>query len=446
VRVMSARHQDGIVPRVNALWWLHPVTAIVGISGVMALAAWLTPASTYREQWGVAKILGTDDVARIAACIAVLSIAAGITSINARHTVPWPAMSGTLQRTLATAFDVAVVLTAVGYLSWTGTALRNGVGPSLVLEVLRSGDLYGAGLRERIGTVAGLTTLTQIGIAVVIIGELLRAAGVHDHRSRFRRRAVIAVIAVSLVRSFLLSERLALLEVLIPLVAIRASAMAVHRPGTRSRLLLAPLLAVPLFALLFGLFEYQRSWSFYSERTDQTYPAFVLTRITGYYTTAYNNGQLPDRYLDNPNPFPYLTASFLRDFPLTADWAEAQVPDAAGARRGETLDLYANPEFNSPSSFGPAIFDFGFGGALVYFALTGIGIGLLYTGFAQGRTVGLLLYPVVVIGLADLPRQIYWTLGRTTPVVVFLALTAIVAGRRSALALQLARLRPTPTT
>ena len=89
------------------------------------------------------------------------------------------------------------------------------------------------------------------------------------------------------------------------------------------------------------------------------------------------------------------------------------------------LNHYGNPEFNSQSGYAGAFVDFGHFGGIVYFLFIGVIAGLLYRGFTHGRPPGLFLYPLVFVGLLELPRYIYWSYGRT--IYAWLGLLIVIA-------------------
>ena len=94
-------------------------------------------------------------------------------------------------------------------------------------------------------------------------------------------------------RAFFLSERLAILELIIPAVAVVAMVAAGSPRTWVSRATRwAPLIFAPAVIAVFGVFEYSRSWVFYQARTGGSFLDFAVERLSGYYTTAYNNGQM----------------------------------------------------------------------------------------------------------------------------------------------------------
>jgi hypothetical protein len=281
--------------------------------------------------------------------------------------------------------------------------------------------------------VAGVTTLTQVGVAYAVVGSfLLCTAG--DRRA-LRRLAVVVVLA--LVRTFFLSERLAVLEVAIPTVTVGALWVAA-RPGVLGRRLvqLAPVLLVPSVVALFSMFEYSRSWVFYSQRSRGSFVDFAVERLAGYYATAYNNGQLAMTYDDGARRLPYgsveafWSAPGISQLRLYERLTGSEQSDTYGA----ILTRYGNPEFNSPGGLAIPFVDYGVVGGLVFLLVAGLAMGITYRCCCEGRSWAYLLYPVAVIGLFELPRYLYWGQGRVAPAVVCLLLVhwRLSVARRSA--------------
>jgi hypothetical protein len=85
---------------------------------------------------------------------------------------------------------------------------------------------------------------------------------------------------------------------------------------------------------------------------------------------------------------------------------------------------YGNPEFNNPGGLGVPFVDLGSLGGLVFFLTLGVLVGWLWTRLRAGRPLGMLLYPMVLTGLFELPRYLYLTEGRVLPPLVVLVLIA----------------------
>ncbi|MBX3287022.1 MAG: oligosaccharide repeat unit polymerase, partial [Actinobacteria bacterium] len=275
--------------------------------------------------------------------------------------------------------------------------------------------------QQRFRLIPGLTTLTQFGpAAAVLAGWLPRAEW-----PRVRRRFwVLLVLAAT--RSVLMSERLALIELLVPFGI--AVACRHYRSGwrPRPRVALAPLIGLVVLMVGFTAFETTRSWGYYAD-DDQSLVAFGATRLEGYYVTAFNNAELNWRHRDELYPLPYNTLEFVWQAPLVSD--VLAYPAITGVdprdRYEELLTQEVNPEFANPGGLGVAFADWGLVGGSVVCALLGFVARRCFDSMSAGRELGELLYPLVALSLVELPRFWYITSGRLFPSIVALSLAAL---------------------
>src|SRR5690606_13018022 len=93
---------------------------------------------------------------------------------------------------------------------------------------------------------------------------------------------------------------------------------------------------------------------------------------------------------------------------------------------GILLNLDLNPEFNNPSGCFSYRHDFGEGGVVVFFLLLGGVSAWLFSRFREGRLSGLLLYPLLVSALLEMPRVPYLTGGRAFPALALLVGLALI--------------------
>ncbi|MGI9598115.1 MAG: hypothetical protein ACR2QK_18265, partial [Acidimicrobiales bacterium] len=323
-----------------------------------------------------------------------------------------------------------IALTLVGYGAWIGNGLRNGLTLTDVEMVLTTQDNFKLPIKEKLDTLPGVTTLTQVAIPAAVVGALL---DVHrsSPRIRFWYRLVILLAAA---RAFMLAERLAIAEIVVPVIVLRA-AVAVRRSGPRGQVLLAvaPLLAVALLLSAFTVSEYSRSWNWYSGRTDRSFVDFASERLVGYYATSHNNGALLLEHGEVVGEVPYHTTSFVWQIPPGSQIAVEIVDDVDDDRR-RVLNGFGNPEFNSPGGLASILVDYGTAGGLAFAFGAGLVFGALHLAFVHGRLLGLLLYPMAFTGLLELPRYLYWFQGRAIPAVaapVFVVLVHSIRQRRS---------------
>jgi hypothetical protein len=181
---------------------------------------------------------------------------------------------------------------------------------------------------------------------------------------------------------------------------------------------IAPLLFIPALIAGFGVAEYSRSWVYFSNQPNQdSFAEFTVSRISGYYATAYNNGQLYLTYGRYPNRIPYLSFEALWTAPLVAQLGVYEKLNHRSDADYEEiiLETHGSSEFNSPGGLAIPFVDFGTAGGFVFFVIAGSATGWLYRRFSRGDVLAVLLYPMVVIGLFEIPRYLYWTTGRVVP-------------------------------
>ncbi|MBI5394535.1 MAG: oligosaccharide repeat unit polymerase [Verrucomicrobia bacterium] len=418
----------------NILWWLHPACVAGALLASVTCLTYLTPESSFRALWEVPKCFYMDDLLRCLLLTGALVFGSCVGSwlpplaakpVDWRDAVPW-----NLVRML---FQVGLVLCLAGYAIWFAIGVTRGVTPAALLAVLKAEGTGMYEIREYFGKAPGLTTMTQFGMGVVVLGIMLGAAQGWRHI----RWKIALLLLLTTVRALFLSERLALLELLIPCGILYLNLRHIRLGERRDRmgplLFLVPL-AAPLFVYLFFMaFEYFRSWAaYYAAASNLSLAEFALLRLAGYYITAINNGALLVQDLESPLPLPYFSLEWLWKFPVLKDFLDyeklSQVPIIS--MEVKLVATSANPEFNNPCGLILPQLDFGFPGALVFYLWLGLIMGGLYRLFRQGHVLGLAYYPIFFVGILELPRVLYWPSSRVFPTWILL-LPIFVAGLRS---------------
>ncbi len=423
-RTRIAERRWTVVPRrAAALWWVTPLGSLLLVVPISLIVAIQIPDSDYRSFYRAPRAIGASQAvlflagAGVLAAGALLPLAARLRPVR----LDWPRQDGGQLRILRLAETLAFRLTALGYLLLGGLGLARGASPTILVRAIVTQDNYSGQLKTLFAPVAGVTSLTQLGIAYVVLAGLLLT---HGRSWKVVRRLVI-VLVLGLLRSYLLTERLALLELVVPLVAIGAAYLR-RRPKRGRWLPFVPLLALPVLLVVFGAFEYSRSWQYFKTRTTQSFPLFVVNRLAGYYATSYNNGALQLAHNTERGRLPYASIEFLWTAPGPAqlDLYHRLTGQNGADLLNNTLLQYGSPEFNNPGGLAVPFIDFGTVFGLVFFAVVGVLIGYAYRSWRAGNPTGLLLYPVIFTGLLELPRYLYWTQGRVFPAFVFLGATA----------------------
>lgn len=416
------------------LGWLSPavVSLAVGSSAILLTAS--VDDQQFRTYWQEPKVV-TDSMLWLFEC-GVLAFAFGamivIAAMPARDNLSavWPALSERRRTALERASTVLTTLTIVGYVGFAVLIVKSGLGPA---ELFGGSDHpWDAPAKTAIGNIPGVTALTQIGIAAVVVSAILLA---HKY-TRAELVKLLVVLALSVPRSYIYSERLAILELVVPVVVVGAGWLSTRGRKQRTIARAIPVAGIALVIVTFAFFEYFRSWMFYRMHGEDSFPTFVMNRLAGYYATAINNGAVIIDHMSWPGRLPYDTLESFwsvqgiyqlrlyerlgghdRPYPKTFD------PDSPYYR---VLEQYANPEFNNPSGYEAPFVDYGPIGGLVFFFGLGLVAGLLYRHFCRGSLGGLLVYPMFFTGLVEWPRYMYWVQGRVT--YAWVGLAAVIVG------------------
>ncbi|KUI39754.1 O-antigen polymerase [Mycobacterium sp. GA-2829] len=415
--------------RNGRLWWLSPAGVTLTVAAIAITLTAVVSDERFRTLWKTPKSI-TESMLLLMFCGA-LAMALGALLVGAIRPTrapagPWPDLPDSVMSGLQRISTALVALTMVGYAGFGYLILRAGIGWS---------DLAGAAgydgatpIKEAVGTVPGVTTMTQFGIASVIVSTVVLA----QRFDRAELAKLLVVLGAAVPRAYIFTERLAILELVVP-IAVLVCFRAAQSPRWLRPLRYLPLFAIPAVLLFFSVFEYFRSWEFFRS-TGQSFWQFSTERVAGYYATALNNGYLEYTHLNVPTRRPLTTLQFLWDAPGVRniglyDQLAGRFPGRNGpvqdADYGFVLQHYGNLEFNNSSGYAVPFLDYGPAGGLVYFLIVGVVAGLLYRAFREGRPAGLLLYPVLFVGLLELPRYMHWTQGRAFPAMVVLVGIAI---------------------
>ncbi len=387
-------------------------------------SAYVIPDSAYESNWKTPKFFDTQAFLYVIYASAAFA-AGGILVVSAlpravylqaelvmeRLRLPW--------RALRIIFYLAIAVILLAYAIWLAVLTHQG-GVSLgVIAAGVKGDAHANYQIKGSGeTLPGVTTLVQLAAGLFILGFIL------IFKFGWRRSLfplilpLIFILFVTWLRSRLWSERLAVLELLVPsvLLSFRLAQTEKWKWWVRGGIASAPLLAPALLFFFFSAAEYSRSWISYYRDTQDSFFLFSFMRLVGYYVTALNNGALAVLMLHHYD-VPFSTFDWFWKLPPV----RALLPYESVGNIDPTpqyLDLlqrFANPEFNNPSGIFLVRLDYGYIGGLVAWFGFGVVAMLLYRGFIKGSLTGLLLYPFFFTGLLESPRVFYWGAARTLP-------------------------------
>jgi hypothetical protein len=403
------------------LWWLDPVWPFAAVVGVTIVVACLQSDAAF-ELYGTPKYVLPWHVLLAAGAILAFLVGRRLAETTGRTPEPTSASCNHIVRGW---FHLTAALTVFGYTVWLAVGIKNGFSAALITELLFTDNptLADHIRTELFPTLPGVTTCTQFGVPSMLLGLWLYFRG---ERQVLWGLGVLAVLA--LLRAIVFSERTAVLELVVPgvLVGLRLCVLGRPLPGwCRAGLQIAPLAGPLALVLFFGSFEYFRSWRYYKEDFD-SYAEFTVWRLSGYYTTAHNNGAMALE-THQPRPLPYYTLRPLwlfpgvRNSPFGYEQLTGFDPEENHTRM---LERYGNIELNNEGGlFQPAI-DFGLAGSLLFWCGYGFMAGRFYRGFQAGTLAGVTIYPLIYLSILEVPLVLFLCYPRLFPGLVTLVVVA----------------------
>ncbi len=417
---------------IQRLWWLHPAWLFALIIGsTMALA--ISQSDQNYLLYNTPKYLNSFHGLLAFGSIAAFGIGCQFALVSGR--IPSPIEKESIPWLSLCAYSLCG-LTLFGYAIWLAVAIKNGFSLALLREVMLGDDPKIAFVlsTEYFTNIPGVTTATQFAIAAVPLGAWLFSQG-----KRYIIIPVVALLAISLMRSLTLNERLAFIELMVPAGIIAIRQFMFNRPipwiavaGMR----IAPFLGVFVLIFFFGAAEYFRSWKQYQNDFDSL-AEFTVWRLSGYYTTAHNNGAMAlETSLDYHLPFYTFQSLWL--FPGVSELPigfQNLVGVEAVAQKEYMLERFGTIELNNEGGlFAPAV-DFGVLGFLVFWFVAGFLSGRLYRSFKIGAIAGITLYPVFFLGILEVPRFLYLSNTRSFPAIVAIIIIICSVNRMSRVAM-----------
>jgi oligosaccharide repeat unit polymerase len=418
------------------VWWLNPAIAFSIPAVIAGFIAYSTDSTAYLNLWRTAKHFDFSCLQLLLAVALVFTCGCLLGGARRREANLAPAVDWTQTirwDAVRLLFRISFVLTVVAYIIWYALAIKHGLSLSVILDLLQgrshSDNDFGG---EHLTTIPGVTTATQFGLTVVTLAVPLGIVS----GWRTVKWQCLTVFALALTRSFLDQERLAVIELVVPLVV---SFLGFRTMSKRLRLLtqFGPVIGGVFLYLGFSLAEYFRSWSRFYAVSESNFWSFMAIRLAGYYTTALNNGALLWKVSQPLSAgLPMNTLGFLWHFPILKNVLATAFPslsfpeELAETHYGDLLATSANPELNNPSGIFAPFVDYGVAGGLLCWLLAGLICGFLYKEFKRRSVAGIFLYPAIYIGLIEATRILYWASGRFFPDIFVLVVGVLLLFRR----------------
>ena len=209
--------------RLERIWWLHPAWMFSMIVGGTMLLALIQSNHSYLL-YNTPKYLNATHGWMTAGVILVFVIGCQVAMVTGR--IPKPVDPSYASWFVAFVFATSA-LAIFGYLVWLAVAVKNGFSLGMLREVLTGddADLTYSLATEIFQNVPGVTTCTQFASAAVPLGVWLVSIG---HRRVLL--PVLFLLVAGLTRAFILSERIAFIELAVPSMVIAVRQYLLFKP------------------------------------------------------------------------------------------------------------------------------------------------------------------------------------------------------------------------
>jgi len=275
------------------------------------------------------------------------------------------------------------LLTIVGYLIWFRDIYSNF---NLYLTILITKGAYFTRnyLLEKM--IPGITTFTQFGIISAILFLLLYITFPKKRYIIF----ILIIVVLSIIRAIFFGERLAVLEILIPLSFI-------YLRFYPYKFKVFTILMFIIFILLWAS-ELLRSYMSQEYLGKYSPMEYLLYRFIMYFATTLNNAFL---LFDKFHPYiDFLPATLKPLYKLIHQ------PIYSESIYKRLLENHLNPEYNNKSAWGVLYFDFGYYGFVISFLIGSLSK-IFYNLYKRLTLLGILVYPIFLVFLFQSYRILY---------------------------------------
>ncbi|WP_416443477.1 O-antigen polymerase [Leeuwenhoekiella sp. A16] len=305
------------------------------------------------------------------------------------------------------------ITTILAYIIWFNFLIFN---PHMLIDQL-TGRISAYNIRKNYTTISGLTTLSQLGVLYIVLylQNKKKLKPSIRHKTFFR-----LIIILTFIRSIVWSERLAIIEVIFPIALFFFMSLEIKKTkGLMMKLVrFLPYIGIFMLLILFGFFEYFRSWSYYQKYYDNIIQ-FTVDRVFMYYYGAVNSAAAVLKMTHWPSLSLNSYFNWIYKFPYFGTYISNMVPAESYGDWEVFLNRYLDPEFNNPTGFLKPYWDSGILGAILFFIIWGTISKISYVHFKRGYGLGLYFFPIIFISVLECLRVPYLSESRVFPVFFF---------------------------
>lgn len=408
-----------------------PLTLVAILYVPVLLLYVVTSEAVFASEFDSRKALSWTGLVYFALALGLFAVGAKLADDGVRRSRRRPglardeALSREQERRLTTLLEVALVVSIFAYGVWFARGAVRAGGVLSLFETWRNDPHLIK--TEIMTTLPGVTTLTQLALATV---PLAIAYGLW-RRGSLVRALVLVVLALAVLRALFFSERLAFIELVVPLAFLLAAPRKVAVP----RIAVYALAFVAAVMTFFAVTELRRTYVY----TQDFSAGEASTRFFGYYLTSVNNGMVVVDHYPARTPF-HSTGQIAWEFPVLGDLRLDHLPvlGTVSFRYAEAFGIEPRAfwaeafvvegldhEFNVFTTPGYLAADFGWAG-LVLMLVLGVISGRIYRR-SETSPFHRALYGVWLVGLLELMRIYYFAETRVFPAyLVFLAAYVVV--------------------
>lgn len=298
---------------------------------------------------------------------------------------------------------LAIVASGAQLLWIARMVLQEGVGPLVRMVLVEHDFLAFKHQVVNVTSISGITTLTQLGM----IASALYSVYVFGLRGKGSFWLWALILFPGVLRGMFFSERIALLEVLIPIVT---TAVLFGRIKVTVPKLIG---AAGAFVLFFSAAEGLRSYQFYSKTgfAENGVYSYGLGRFLDYISSSVNHSMSMVDLSERTIGFPALLfngwLNLLYEFvPQSAVRAFLHLNETTQAYLNVKSSPYSAADYTNMGYFGEIFADSGYLYVL-YAILYGWFVGMAYKGTRRFQVGWMIIYPAVLFSLLESYRVHY---------------------------------------
>jgi len=376
----------------SKIWWMNPIYIIIFIHLPILTTAYYLEPKWYKFTASQLKFIDTQYY--FFGIVGFLFLITGIKTTQFIRLGKCDASNMLNTRRLDLIFNGMLYLYIAANIILFYEFIKN---PSYFIMIANAELEQGYG-RELAQTIPGITTLSQLGICLSIICSYKISLNIEKNRYI---KLMFLIVFISLIRAFVRSERLALIEVLV----VFSLPFCLYNQKFKKIIKLIPIIAVPGLVLIFSISEYFRSWIHYYNKRYDYFSEFIFDRFSSYFMIAQNSAVSYLKYIEI-NDYPWLTNQWLFKFPGLGYLNDLYRSEYD--KYMSFLRIHLDPQYNNYAPIYAIYTDFGIlFGCFILFIL-GLLTGHFHRTFQEQNGIGTFIYPAWFIGVLELSRTYSW--------------------------------------